>query len=387
MTSQEAQHLRVAIACGGTGGHLFPGVAVAGELRQLGASVCLMVSPKQVDQHAVRQVCDMEVLTLPTVGWQRGRRIQFLMSLLRSTSQARSLFRQRRPDAVLSMGGFTGAGPVLAARSLRIPVFLHESNAVPGRANRRLARFAREVFVGFPGAMSRIRARATCVGTPVRPQFTRAEESGCRRLLGLDPARPVVLVAGGSQGAVGINDLVTRSLPGVKSLLPRWQWLHLTGTQDQDRVRQAYVEAGIEAQVHGFLKQMEVALGAASVVVSRAGASSLAEIAAMRTPAFLVPFPHATDNHQFHNAAAFEATGAAVMGEQSSLKPESLLAALCPLVDDLAARARMQNALAQWHHPEAGSVISRRILGLRPLTAETTDAAPGSQKLKPCMVT
>jgi UDP-N-acetylglucosamine--N-acetylmuramyl-(pentapeptide) pyrophosphoryl-undecaprenol N-acetylglucosamine transferase len=203
----------------------------------------------------------------------------------------------------------------------------------------------------------------------------------------LDPARPVVLVAGGSQGAVGINELVTRSLTGVKSLLPQWQWLHLTGTHEEGRVRQAYAEAGIEAQVHGFLHQMEVALGAASVVVSRAGASSLAEIAAMRTPAFLVPFPHATDNHQFHNAAAFEATGAAVMGEQSSLKPESLLAALCPLVDDLAARALMQNALAQWHHPEAASVISRRILGLQPLTDETADTAPGSQKLKPCLVT
>lgn len=387
MTSPESQQLRVTIACGGTGGHLFPGMAVAGELRSLGASVCLMISPKQVDQHAVRQAGGMEVVTLPTVGWQRGRRLRFAMTLLRSAAQTRARFRRERPDAVLSMGGFTGAGPVLAARSLGIPVYLHESNAVPGRANRRLARFAREVFVGFPGAAGGFRRGATCVGTPVRPQFTRAEAAGCRRLLGLDPARPVVVVAGGSQGASGINDLVIRTLPGVKSLLPQWQWVHLSGVPDEGAVRQAYHDAGIVARVHGFFEQMEVALGAASAVVSRAGASSLAEIAAMRTPAFLVPYPHATDNHQFHNAAAFEATGAAVIGEQSRLKPESLLAALCPMVDDLAARARMQNALAGWHHPEAASVMSRKILGLRPLPEDASDAPAGSRSMRPCLVT
>ncbi len=387
MTSQDAQPLRVAIACGGTGGHLFPGVAVAGELRTLGASVCLMISPKQVDQHAVREVRDAEIVTLPAVGLQKGHRLRFFAELARSFTRSRACFRGRRPDAVLSMGGFTGAGPVLAARSLRIPIYLHESNAVPGRANRRLARFAREVFVGFPGAAGCFRRGATCVGTPVRPQFTRAEEAGCRRLLGLDPARPAVLVAGGSQGAFGINDLVTRSLPGVKSLLPQWQWLHLTGAHDEDRVRKAYHDAGMEARVHGFFDQMEVALGAASAVVSRAGASSLAEIAAMRVPAFLVPFPHATDNHQWHNAAAFEATGAAVIGEQSSLKPESLLAALCPLVEDMTLRVRIQTALAGWHHPEAASVISRRILGMEPLTAGSFVRSAGSKTLRPSLVT
>jgi UDP-N-acetylglucosamine--N-acetylmuramyl-(pentapeptide) pyrophosphoryl-undecaprenol N-acetylglucosamine transferase len=325
-----------------------------------------MVSPKEVDQQAVRQVHDMEVVTLPAVGLQRGGRMDFMASLARATLRAHRCFRRHRPDAVLSMGGFAGAGPVLAARTLRLPVYLHESNAVPGRANRWLARFAREVFVGFPSAASRFRRGAAAVGTPVRPQFTRAESTGCRRLLGLNPDRPVVLVAGGSQGAFGINDLVTRALPGAKALIPQWQWLHLTGPHDEARVRQAYTEAGVDAQVHAFFDRMEVALGAASAMISRAGGSSLAEIAAMRTPALLIPFPHATDQHQFHNAAAFEATGAAVLTEQSDLKPESLLAAMCPLVEDPATRLRLQTALAAWHHPEAASVISRKMLGLRP---------------------
>jgi UDP-N-acetylglucosamine--N-acetylmuramyl-(pentapeptide) pyrophosphoryl-undecaprenol N-acetylglucosamine transferase len=389
MMAVEVQNPPVAIACGGTGGHLFPGLAVADALRSLGAPVSLMVSPKDVDQRALQQAADLEVVTLPSVGLQRGQRLRFMASAARTAAHVARRFRRQRPQAVLSMGGFTGVGPVLAARALRIPVYLHESNAVPGRANLRLSRFAREVFVGFPGTEKRFGRRTVCVGTPVRPQFAPAEAGGCRRLLGLDPARPLVLVAGGSQGASGVNDLVMRALPGVRSLMPQWQWLHLSGPHDEVRVRQAYQSAGVEAQVHGFFDRMELALGAASAAISRAGASSLAELSAMRVPAILIPFPHATDNHQFHNAAAFEATGAAMLCEQADLKPESLLAALCPLVEDAGTRQRMQAALAAWHRSDAAAVMSFRILGLqtkllpKPQPCPEADAPHG----RACVVT
>jgi len=363
MSRTSASTSRVVIACGGTGGHLFPGLAVAEELVAQGASVTLMVSPKDVDQRAVQGARNVDISTLPAVAFQSGSRLSFFGHLMRSCRLCLAEFGRRPPTAVLAMGGFTSAGPVLAARVRHIPVFLHESNTVPGRANRLLSRFATKVFTGFSSAESKFPRSATHVGTPVRPQFSPSEEPGCRRLLGLDPDRPVVLIAGGSQGARGINDIILRALPGARSMLPHWQWLHLTGPGDEARVRAAYSAEGADAIVHGFWDRMEVALGAASAAVMRSGASSMAELAGMRVPSVLIPYPHAADNHQFHNACAFESTGAAVLIEQGDLQPEHLLAALRPMVEDLSVRERMRKALGEWHRPEAARIISAQVLG------------------------
>jgi UDP-N-acetylglucosamine--N-acetylmuramyl-(pentapeptide) pyrophosphoryl-undecaprenol N-acetylglucosamine transferase len=325
----------------------------------------------------------VEIATLPAVALQRGSRVSFFASVARSTGLCLKAFRRRRPASLLAMGGFTSAGPVLAARVLGVPVFLHESNTVPGRANRLLARFASGVLVGFPSAARGLGRRVVVVGTPVRSQFCAAEPAACRRRLGLDPDRPVVLVVGGSQGARGINETVLRALPGARSMLSHWQWLHLAGPADEVRVRAAYAAAGLDAVVHGFWDRMEGALGAASAAVTRAGASSLAEFAAMQVPAVLVPFPHAAGNHQFHNACAFESTGAAVLIEEADLQPEHLLAALRPLVEDPGVRTRMQGALAAWHAPQAATRMAECLLrqSLQPLADNTS--APGDTEVLP----
>ena len=380
----------VAIACGGTGGHLFPGLAVAEELLARGASVTLLISPKEVDQRAVQNMHHMEITTLPAVALQAGSRLSFFSSVARASRICLKHFRRRRPVAVLAMGGFTGAGPMLAARILGIPSFLHESNTVPGRANRLLSRFAAGVFVGFPSAQGRFRARSLVVGTPVRPQLCPTEQDGCRRMLGLDPGRPVIAVAGGSQGAGAINALLMRAVPGARSMLPHWQWLHLTGPADAARVRAAYAAAGVDAVVHEFWDRMELVLGAASAAVMRAGASSMAELAAMRVPAVLVPFPRAANNHQFHNACAFESTGAAVLIEEADLKPENLLAALRPMVEDSGVRSRMQTALEGWHHPDAAALIARCLLDqVEPSAAhhELSERGPAALPGRKAMVT
>jgi UDP-N-acetylglucosamine--N-acetylmuramyl-(pentapeptide) pyrophosphoryl-undecaprenol N-acetylglucosamine transferase len=186
---------------------------------------------------------------------------------------------------------------MLAAKRAGARTFLHESNTIPGRANRWLARVVHGAFVGFPTAAGRLHHRNVMVtGTPVRLCFQARAAADCRAELGLDQARPVLLVMGGSQGASGINELVLRSLPLLASRAPEWQWFHLTGPGDVERVRQTYSALKLRAVVHPFFAGMEVALGAATVAVSRAGASSLAELAAMRVPAVLVPYPAATDN-------------------------------------------------------------------------------------------
>ena len=376
MTSTSKPKPYIAIACGGTGGHLFPGLAVAEQLLTRDCSVSLLISPKEVDQQGVKSVRGMDVVTLPAVALQRGSRFAFLRGFWRSWRASRQLFKGTRPDAVLAMGGFTSAPPVLAGRGCRAKTFLHESNTIPGRANRWLARVVDCAFVGFPQAESGLAAREVVVtGTPVRPQFQPGDAAACRSALGLDPTKPVILVVGGSQGASGLNQMVLDTLPTLVRHSLQWQWLHLTGPNDVDRVKQIYTRHGLKAVVHSFLAEMDLALGAATACISRAGASSLAELAAVRLPALLVPFPAAADNHQFHNARGFEETGAALLLEQRDATPEKVSSALRELVEDTGERDHMKLALARWHAPQAAEKVAENILRTIRLPKPDADAS------------
>jgi UDP-N-acetylglucosamine--N-acetylmuramyl-(pentapeptide) pyrophosphoryl-undecaprenol N-acetylglucosamine transferase len=260
------------------------------------------------------------------------------------------------------MGGFTSAPPILAAGKFGARTFLHESNTIPGRANRFLARFVDEAFIGFPSAAGLRARKVTATGTPVRPQFQPANPGPCRAGFRLEPDRQTILVMGGSQGAGGINDLVLSALPLLGDRTATWQWLHLTGPGDVEKVAQAYATRGFKAVVKPFIAEMDMALGAATMAVSRSGASSLAEIAAVRLPALLVPYPTAADNHQLCNARAFEAAGAARLLEQKNATPEKVAALLGELVENLPARAKIQTALARWHAPRAAEQIAEIML-------------------------
>jgi UDP-N-acetylglucosamine--N-acetylmuramyl-(pentapeptide) pyrophosphoryl-undecaprenol N-acetylglucosamine transferase len=378
----------IAIACGGTGGHLFPGVAVAEQLLRQGAAVALLISPKEVDQQAVKSVQGVEIFTLPAVGLQNRNYFSFAGSFWKSFRLAQTLFRDHRPQAVLAMGGFTSAPPVLAAKLAGVKTFLHESNTIPGRANRFLGRFVDEAFVGFPEAATRLSVhRVTTTGTPVRPQILVGENpvgdganggspAGCRVALGLDPIRSTVLVVGGSQGATGLNDLILAALPRLANR--NWQWLHLTGVHDFERVKAVYAAQGIAAVVKPFLAEMNLALGAATACVSRAGASSLAELAACRLPSLLVPFPAAADNHQFFNATVFESAGAAKLVEQKHATPENVAAWLIELVENDEMRSKMRAALIPWHAPSAAAQIADHIM--RAVTRSEKTNVPSAER-------
>jgi UDP-N-acetylglucosamine--N-acetylmuramyl-(pentapeptide) pyrophosphoryl-undecaprenol N-acetylglucosamine transferase len=363
MTEHAQPSARIALACGGTGGHLFPGLAVADQLARYGCAVTLLISPKEVDQKAVAKITGMNVVTLPAVGLTRGHVIAFTRGLVRSFRTASEVFRLSPPQIALAMGGFTSAPPILAARRLGARTFLHESNSIAGRANRWLSWAVDQAFIGFTSAGARLHCRrVTVTGTPVRPQIHARPPESCRAALGLDPARPVVLVMGGSQGARGINNLVMQALPSLARLQLGWQWIHLTGPSECDEVTRAYAGHNLRAIVRPFLDTMELALGAASVAVSRSGASALAELAAMRLPAVLVPYPAATEDHQFHNARAFEESGAARLLPQQSATGEELVRLLVALVQQEEVRLPMQRALAQWHAPGAAALIARTML-------------------------
>jgi len=196
----------------------------------------------------------------------------------------------------------------------------------------------------------------------VRPQFQAMDPASCRLALGLDPKRATVLVMGGSQGATGINNLMIRALPILAALAPALQFVHLTGPTDGERVRAAYAAHDRKAMVRPFLTEMEYALGAACLAVSRAGASSLAEFAAMQLPAVLIPYPTAANNHQFHNAQALVRTGAARMLDQKRATPQGLAALILGLVHNEEAATEVRRGLRQWQTPYAAKLIAEHIV-------------------------
>ncbi len=333
------------------------------QLAERGCSVTLLISPKEVDQQAARTTHDVQVATLPAIGLKRGGELAFARGFGRAYRAARKLFSSNPPHAALAMGGFTSAPAILAAKRVGAKTFLHESNTIAGRANRWLSWLVDRVFVGFPSAATRLHnSKVLCTGTPVRAQFQSCDPAACREALGLEPARPVLLVMGGSQGARGINQMIIESLPLLARKAPHWQWFHLAGADDVERVKRAYGELNLKAVVHPFWDTMELALGAATAAISRAGASSLAELGAARVPAVLIPYPAATDNHQFYNAQAFEQRGAARLLEEEEATPERVAEMLLDLVEKTSTRRQMQNALAQWDAPDAAEQIAKAMI-------------------------
>ena len=375
----------VAIACGGTGGHLFPGLAVGEVLAARGLDVLYLVSRKEVDQQIVRGLPADLVAALPAVGLDGRGTLAFVRAWVASWREVRRLFRARPPGAVLAMGSFTSAPPVLAGQRRGAATFLHEANAIPGRANRWLAHVVDAAYVYFPEAAERLwHEHIHPVGMPLREAFRgpAPDPAGCRLALGLRPADPVLLITGGSQGARALNEIMLRTLPVLRLWEPRLQVIHLTGALDFESVRQAYRAQGFPGLVRPFLSEMDLALGAATAVVSRAGASFLAEVAAWRVPALLVPLPTAADNHQFHNARLFAASGAARLLPQAEATPEKLVWELRALLHEAPLRRSLQQGLARWHTPEAAerlaealaAAAARRQPAARPATAP---AAPG----------
>jgi UDP-N-acetylglucosamine--N-acetylmuramyl-(pentapeptide) pyrophosphoryl-undecaprenol N-acetylglucosamine transferase len=353
----------VAIACGGTGGHLFPGVAVGRELLRRDCEVTLLISPKEVDQQAVKYVVGMGVETLPAVALQDRNYLRFGRGFGRAMAVSLKLLRKTKPGAVLAMGGFTSAPPIAAGRVLGAQTFLHESNAIPGRANRFLAPIVSRAFVGFEAAGARLRTKKiSFTGTPVREQFQSVIAETCRRVMGLDPDRPTLLIMGGSQGARGVNELAMAALPTLRQQNPDLQFLWLAGNHDVQRVREFCRNAKHPAVVRKFLPEMELAYGAATIAVARSGASTLSELAAMQVPAVLIPLPSSADNHQYHNALHLEQAGAARLLPERTATPEKFADLLRGMFGDTAARVTMQAALESWHRSDAAAVIASEIL-------------------------
>ena len=346
--------IKVIIACGGTGGHLFPGIAVAQELKSRGHEVLLLISEKKVDAEASKKYTDLRFETVKAIAKPptfSPRMISFLWKLWRTIARCRSIIKREGADVVLGMGGFTSLPPVHAGAKLGLRTYVHDSNAIPGRSNLLTARQCTKVLVGLQEAVAHFGdAEVIVTGTPVRDELANLpdRDSACR-VFGLDPAKKTLLVMGGSQGAQKLNEIVVAGTEGSD-----WQVLHLAGQGDYDRVK---LQVGMRRgyKVLAFCDQMAAAYAASDFCVARSGASSLTELSRAGLPALLVPFPFAADDHQTANAEVYENARAAVLKQQDELDVATIKEMLASLNDGII--EAMSEAMSSLAVPDAAAQI------------------------------
>jgi UDP-N-acetylglucosamine--N-acetylmuramyl-(pentapeptide) pyrophosphoryl-undecaprenol N-acetylglucosamine transferase len=346
----------VLILAGGTGGHVFPGLAVAERLRARGVPVVWLGSRHGIENRLVPEA-GIELRTIAVSGLRGKGAFALLLApfrLLRALIQAWRQVRDCHPLAVLSFGGFAAGPGGLAAWLLRRPLIVHEQNRVPGVTNRILARRARRVLTGFPDTFPAALG-AEHVGNPVRETIT-AVPAPQARMAGRE-GRARLLVLGGSQGALALN----REVPAALARLAddaRPHIIHQCGARHLETCREAYAQAGVEACIEPFLADMAKAYAWADLVLCRSGALTLAELAAAGVAALLVPYPFAVDDHQTHNAEYFVESGAAQVLPEREISADSLAPVLAALLGNRPRLMAMAEAARRLAHPDAADRVA-----------------------------
>jgi UDP-N-acetylglucosamine--N-acetylmuramyl-(pentapeptide) pyrophosphoryl-undecaprenol N-acetylglucosamine transferase len=349
------------IAGGGTGGHLFPAVAIAKEVsaRKVGAEILFVTGRRRMEsevltRYGFRQVA-IGVEGLKGRGWKRGA-----LTLLRlpwGLFQALSILRGFSPHLVLGVGGYSSGPVCVGAKLMGIPCAIQEQNSFPGLTNRLLGRVVDRVFISFEESRRHFRCPSVFLtGNPVRKELLQ-EGAGEKPRGGF-----TVLVVGGSQGARAVNDAFLSALEHLTGKGKALQGVHQTGEADLERVLRAYREKGLPGEVFPFIEGMAAAYARADIVVSRAGATTLSELAALGKPSILIPYPHAANRHQELNARTLVEAGGAEMILQENLSGEVLADLLVKYMDDRTALAKMAAQVKAVGRPDAVEVIADRLL-------------------------
>ena len=328
--------MRLLIAGGGTGGHLFPGIAVAEEFlsRDSGNEVLFVGTERGIEARVLPRLgFSLEFIAAAGIRGKGGlSQLKGVSMLLYGYAQSRKILKEFRPDLVLGVGGYASGPVVLAARGMQIRCFIHEQNAIPGMTNKVLARFAEEVFISLEESQKFFpKGKTLTTGNPVRKEILgsispRAEDAGAGGIFRL-------LVFGGSAGAHSVNQAVMGALPHLSGLRDKLLVTHQTGENDLAEVRQAYEREGFQAEVLPFIDDMAGAYMDASLVVCRAGATTIAEVTACGKACIFIPYPHAVDDHQRQNAEALLKKGAGFMLLERELTGESLARMIVELME------------------------------------------------------
>lgn len=362
--------MRVLIAGGGTGGHLYPGIALAREIRRRdpAAEVTFVGTVTGVEARVVpREGFPLEFIRVAGLkGKSRLARLKGFAILPIAALDAWRVVSRHRPQVVVGVGGFS-SGPVLMLAAVRgYPTMLLEQNALPGITNRLLARVVRAAAVTFDDALKFFPGTGFVAGNPVRPEFFRETKEADERQLP-PPRAARVLIFGGSQGAHAINLAMVEAAPQLAAA--GVAVTHQTGERDLELVRDAYQRAGLEARVEAFLYEMDREMTRADLVVARAGATTLSELAAAGRPAILVPLPNSTDDHQRKNAEVVARSGGAEVIEERELTAGRLAARILDLAGDAARRHEMSAAIRRFARPDAAARIADRVWQLAGVAA------------------
>ncbi len=357
----------ILIACGGTGGHLFPGIAVAQQLRERGHKPTLLISNKSVDQEGIKAYPELDYVAIPAIAKPPTLSLKmpvFAAKMLNTYIQCARIINQRAIHAALGRGGFTSLAPIIAASRQKLPCFVHDSNALPGKANRLTARWCRRVLLGLADAQSYFPSKPCDItGTPARAEFTTTEASqaDARRALELPEQGRVILVLGGSQGAQALNEHILRAA----ALDPQTHYRLITGRAHEESLKAQLASQYSHANnvsLRGFCSQMALAYRACDGVISRAGASTLTELSLMGKASLLIPYPAAADDHQSYNARAYSTRGAAQLCQQSALSAASILAFTQDIIAHDEQRSAMEQAMKSLSIPDAATRIAEVLL-------------------------
>jgi len=349
---------------------LFPGIAVAQQLQKAGHKPLLLVSQKKIDGIARSKYGEFEFIEVPAVAMPALFSLQlpvFIFKMLKALRQAKKILEERNIDVLLGMGGFTSLAPLIVARGMGLATYVHDSNALPGKANRIASRWCRKVLLGFSEAAQYI-AHAPCVltGTPVRREFpekTLSRSSAFKALgLGFDITKNLVLVTGGSQGARTLNTICVEA--AASAACKQTNFLMLTGPLDFERVS-ALAKDLPNVQVMEFCSDMVAAYSACNLAITRSGASTLCELAHFGIPSLLVPLPTAADNHQMVNASVYAVNGAALVLDQTGLDAAKLSTQVAELLANPRKITTMQAAARQQATLDAARRISDEITNLQ----------------------
>ncbi|MBX3355454.1 MAG: UDP-N-acetylglucosamine--N-acetylmuramyl-(pentapeptide) pyrophosphoryl-undecaprenol N-acetylglucosamine transferase [Phycisphaeraceae bacterium] len=373
MTEVSASRSTVVFAGGGSGGHLSPGIAVSEAIESLapGQPTLFICSERTIDREVLSGAArNFQSIPARPALRRPGAFIRFLLSIPRATAASASLLKAHRVGVVVLLGGFVSYPVARAARQLGIPMVLLNLDAVSGRANRRVARWTDRVLSAVPTVGLGNREVAV-VGMPIRRAARAgADPEKCRERLALRPDLQTLLITGASQGSTSLNEALPRLLSERRELLRGWQVLHLTGSMSAERsatLKSVYAAAEIPAVTMPFLHDMGLAWGAASLAISRAGASSVAEAAFNRVPAIFVPFPHHRDQHQRHNAEPLVRQGSACLARDPVLGhgPDPDLGhMLDEVLGDQSRLRRLESAARGAPQVDAAAKVAALVLGL-----------------------
>jgi UDP-N-acetylglucosamine--N-acetylmuramyl-(pentapeptide) pyrophosphoryl-undecaprenol N-acetylglucosamine transferase len=359
--------MRVVIAGGGTGGHLFPGLAVARALkaRQADAQISFAGTAAGIEARVIPPTgfpLDL-IRSAGLKGKSIVARMRGALLLPQGGLDAWRLVSRRDPDVVIGVGGYS-SGPVVAIAALRgIPTLVLEQNAVPGLTNRMLARFVSRAAVTYDASLRYFGAKGFVSGNPVRREFLEGGDDPSRDAA-LNASRVRVLIFGGSQGAHAINMALVEAAPRLAAAAESLDLVCQTGTRDFDEVREAFERHRVQGRVERFIDAMDREVSAAGLIVSRAGATTLAEITAAGRPSILIPLPTAADDHQRKNAEALQAAGAAEVIDQKDLTGELLANRVLALAADREKRQRMAVAARRLAKPDAAERIVDAVIKL-----------------------